>query len=216
MEIVLADGGSYCVVIRNWLTATEGKDLWELCKSQVLWETYSVRTPVGPVAAPHLAYACGDPELKCHGFAGQRTPMHPWPPAVQALRDRVQAESKLYCNSCLMLQYRTLSDSVGRHADTECLPPYNVVVSVSIGQTRIFKLRHNVTGVITKVPLYHGDACLMYGTTQETHKHYIDKEPKRVVEAEWGGIRCVFTFRQLGGPNLCKPAIKPPTQVVIE
>ncbi len=218
-EYVVNEGNSVVLVIREWLPSVatvrhlkqEGKyvtqeHLWAACETEMAWEAYTVGTPGGPVPAPHLRYAMSDDEVKEHRYANQKSSMHPWNLTVKLIRDRIYAESTLYCNACLPLKYRSLTDSVGLHADKECAPPHNLVVSISIGQPRTFIMKRNSDGMEFPVELRHGDLLIMWGDTQLYFKHILKKEPKRTMDPIYKGVRYVLTFRQLGGLNLKDPS----------
>lgn len=231
-EYLINEDGCVVLIIRGWLPTQETverlsklqlvdpkdhvtqEELWQACEKEIEWEQHQVATPGGVKDEPHLVYACGDSELKHHRYAGKTTvPMHPWNPSIQRIRDRIYRESGLYCNSCLPSKYRYLSDSVGFHSDKECQPPHNVVISVSLGQTRTFVFQRISDKVQFSTELRTGDMCIMWGQTQELFKHSIIKEHKgsarRDIDPHYGGVRYVLTFRQLGGQNLKNPSKGP-------
>lgn len=229
--VVLNEDDCIVLVIREWLPSAATlkllghssdpvngyvtqEELWEECEKDMKWAQYKASTPRGPVDEPHLTFACGDDELKEHRYSGKGVPMNPWTKILKAIRDRIYRETGLYCNACLPLCYRTLADSVGFHPDTEVQPPHNVVISVSVGQTRTFILQRNSDKKKYSVELGHGDACIMWGQTQKLFKHAVEKEhtgsSKRVEDPIFKGVRYVATFRQLGGINL-KNSHKGPT-----
>jgi alkylated DNA repair dioxygenase AlkB len=119
-------------------------------------------------------------------------PERPWTPAAAAVRDLVAAELPGWGPTGLIGNgYRTGDDSISWHGDDEpALGTDPVVVSVSLGAPRAFRLRPRGGGPSTVVELGHGDLLVMGGRTQTEFVHAITKT-ERVV-----GPRVSLTFRR--------------------
>jgi alkylated DNA repair dioxygenase AlkB len=80
---------------------------------------------------------------------------------------------------------------MGWHRDNEPeLGPNPVIASVSLGATRIFKLRHHQDKALKlDVPLDNGSVLIMQGSTQHFWEHSIPKTARPV------GPRINITFR---------------------
>jgi alkylated DNA repair dioxygenase AlkB len=79
---------------------------------------------------------------------------------------------------------------MGWHADNE--PEMgNIIGSLSLGATRNFRIRHNITRETMSFPVGHGTLIIMAGTMQEHYQHEIPKTKKIV------GERVNLTFREI-------------------
>jgi alkylated DNA repair dioxygenase AlkB len=93
-------------------------------------------------------------------------------------------------NFCLLNRYRSGADSVGWHADDE--PGMgDTIASLSLGATRIFRIRHNQTRETRSFPLADGTLLIMGGSMQRFWKHSVPKTARPV------GERVNLTFRWL-------------------
>jgi alkylated DNA repair dioxygenase AlkB len=93
-------------------------------------------------------------------------------------------------NAVLCNLYRDGNDSVGLHADAE--PEMGpVIASLSLGATRLFRLKAKDGTVAFSERLPGGSLLLMAGQTQKNFKHEVPKEP-RVTQA-----RINLTFRRI-------------------
>jgi len=92
--------------------------------------------------------------------------------------------------------YRNGSDSMGRHADNEKELGLNpLIASLSLGEQRLLKFRHQKSKEVLDVLLSHGDLLLMAGEIQHYWQHELPKTKKQKAE------RINLTFRKiiLGG-----------------
>ena len=95
-------------------------------------------------------------------------------------------------NCVLVNLYRNGQDSNGWHADNEPeLGKNPMIASVSLGATRRFDLRHNITKEKISFDLTNGSLLLMKGEIQHFWKHQITKTKK--IDA----ARINLTFRML-------------------
>jgi alkylated DNA repair dioxygenase AlkB len=76
--------------------------------------------------------------------------------------------------------YENGMHSVGLHADGEplfqSLKQSSPIISLSLGASRTFRIRHNVTGSVRDVQLKSGDICTMEGLFQKHFRHGIPKD----------------------------------------
>ncbi|MEC5218089.1 alkylated DNA repair dioxygenase AlkB [Actimicrobium sp. GrIS 1.19] len=140
---------------------------------------------------PRLVAAHGDAGTQ-YTYSGLTLPMHPWSALLQQIRRDIEAASGRTFNSVLLNLYRNEQDSMGWHSDDESeLGPAPVIASLSLGATRIFKLRHKTRRELktAALPLTDGTLLLMAGATQQHWKHAVDKERGPA------GARINLTFR---------------------
>ncbi|MFO0919554.1 MAG: alpha-ketoglutarate-dependent dioxygenase AlkB [Planctomycetaceae bacterium] len=137
---------------------------------------------------PRLTASYGDSGIS-YRYSGIDNPALPWTPTLQEIKARLESIGGNY-NYCLLNRYRSGADSVGWHADDE--PGLGSLIgSVSLGATRTFRIRHNVTREIKTFPARHGTLIIMAGTMQRHWKHEIPKTSDKV------GERINLTFREV-------------------
>eukprot|EP01087_Luapelamoeba_hula_P006151 TRINITY_DN1625_c1_g1_i5.p1 TRINITY_DN1625_c1_g1~~TRINITY_DN1625_c1_g1_i5.p1 ORF type:complete len:434 (+),score=39.69 TRINITY_DN1625_c1_g1_i5:148-1302(+) len=133
-------------------------------------------------------------------------PANPPPILIRKIMETMQSIENRPINSLLVSLYRCGTDSINWHADDEkCLGPKPTILSLSLGATRLFKLRHNATQSVIKINLAHGDYMSMSGTTQVYWQHAISKE----TSSKQIGRRLNFTGRYVI-PELAQ-LLTPPT-----
>jgi len=109
------------------------------------------------------------------------TSCYPFTDLTRTLKEKL--EKFLTCNFryAQMNYYRTGTDYIGFHCDSE-VHPGDLVASISLGAPRRFVLRHkkwkeNTTDKVEFV-LQNGSLIIMKGDTQDHWKHAIPKQPK--------------------------------------
>jgi len=132
-------------------------------------------------------------ENKTYSYSGKTLETHPFTPELLALKSKIEAISQEQFNCVLVNLYRNGQDSNGWHADNEPeLGKNPVIASLSLGATRRFDLRHNLTNEKISFDLTNGSLLLMKGEMQHFWKHQIVKT-KKVNEG-----RINLTFRWVG------------------
>jgi alkylated DNA repair dioxygenase AlkB len=137
---------------------------------------------------PRLIASYGE-EGVSYRYSGLDYQSLPWIPAMLEIKEKIEAVKGDY-NYCLLNRYRSGSDSVGWHADDE-REMGNIIGSLSLGATRKFRIRHNVTREIRTFSVTNGTLIIMAGTVQQFWKHEVPKT-KEVV-----GERINMTYRQV-------------------
>lgn len=176
----------------GWLGRAEADALFERVMEEVRWETHRIRMFGRVVDSPRLSSWIGDPGA-AYTYSRTRFEPRPWPPALQALRARVDAAAGVAMNSVLANLYRDGADHMGWHADDEPeLGPQPVIASLSLGATRRFVLRHRRDpGRKAAIDLTHGSLLVMAGDLQANWQHALNKTARPV------GPRVNLTFRRL-------------------
>ena len=116
-----------------------------------------------------------------------------FPSYMTRIKERCEEICEQSFNACLANLYRDGQDSMGWHADDEKeLGTNPVIASVSIGEPRIFHLKHRKDKNLTyKKRLQHGSLLVMRGETQKFWKHQLPKTKKQI------GPRINLTFRKI-------------------
>ena len=155
------------------------------------WEQKSVTIYGKSIPQPRLIAWYGDPGTS-YTYSGLRVDPNPWFPALASLKAEVERATGATFNSVLLNLYRNGSDSVAWHADDEPeLGSNPTIASVSLGATRKFQLKHNLTKQVFSVDLTSGSLLVMSGSTQESYKHAVLKTTRPV------GERINLTFRRI-------------------
>ena len=137
---------------------------------------------------PRLIASHGDKGIT-YKYSGVENVALPWTATLLEIKKKIEAVQGEY-NYCLLNRYRSGSDSMGWHADDE--PEMgNVIGSLSLGATRKFRIRHNVTRETKTFLAGHGTLIIMAGTMQQFWQHEVPKT-KQVV-----GERINLTFRKI-------------------
>ena len=142
---------------------------------------------------PRLIAWYGDAGMNYTYSGLQLTPL-PWTETLLDIKSRVQAVARTDFNSVLLNYYRDHRDSMGLHSDDEPeLGEQPILASLSLGEERIFILKHKRDKVLkpVRLKLASGSLLVMKGDTQRYWKHGIDKEARPC------GPRVNLTFRSI-------------------
>lgn len=170
----------------GWLDPIEADDLFATLTTSVPWEQKTIRMYGRETPVPRLTAWFGD---ATYSYSGTENAPHAWLPELEALRARLEDVTGARFNSCLTNLYRAGADSVGWHSDDE--PELGVnptIASISLGDTRDFRLRHQASREVATIPLGHGDLLVMRDESQASYRHSV---PKRA----HGASRINLTFR---------------------
>jgi alkylated DNA repair dioxygenase AlkB len=143
-----------------------------------------------PVMQPRLTAWVGDAGA-VYRYSGIRNQPQPWPVELSELRARVSDAAGVQFNSVLCNLYRSGTDSMGMHSDSEPeLGQSPVIASLSLGAVRRFQLRHRKRkGVGLDLDLPDGSLLVMRGALQHFYRHGVPKQPSVA------GERINLTFR---------------------
>lgn len=152
------------------------------------WQEYDMPMYDKIVTAPRMVMWYGD------SYRRQRGLHLNWPPELLAIKQKVEAETRMQFNAVLLNLYRDGNDGVGWHSDKTGSSNQNMnIASLTFGETRLFKLRHKAlkTEPTIELPLHHGSFLLMAGTTNSCWEHQVPKTARKVLP------RINLTFRQV-------------------
>ncbi|WP_216690468.1 alpha-ketoglutarate-dependent dioxygenase AlkB family protein [Hymenobacter siberiensis] len=178
-----------------FLPATAADALLAQLTAAVAWEQRSIRIFGQEIPQPRLTAWYGDAEAR-YTYSGLTWEPRPWLPALQALRQRLEATTGARFNSVLLNLYRDGRDSMGWHADDEPeLGPGPAIASLSLGATRRFRLRPRagLAHAPFGLDLPSGSLLLMRGSTQQHWQHALPKTARPI------GPRLNLTFRWVAG-----------------
>lgn len=178
-----------------FLSAAEADALLAQLTAEAAWEQRSIRIFGQEIPQPRLTAWYGDAEAR-YSYSGLAWEPRPWLPALQALRQRLEAVTGSRFNSVLLNLYRDGRDSMGWHADDEPeLGPEPAIASLSLGATRRFRLRPRagLGYAPLGLDLPSGSLLLMRGPTQQHWQHALPKTARPI------GPRLNLTFRWVAG-----------------
>ena len=180
----LAIPGAEIYYEEHFLASGEAAEFFSALLKRCAWERH--KTSFGyPVPRDEAYY--GDPGTHYTYSRREYRPLA-WISELLSLKGRVEeaTPSAAYSNLSLPILgynavlcnlYRNGDDSVGLHADAE--PEMGpVIASLSLGATRLFRLKAKDGAVVFSEPLPGGSLFIMAGETQKNFKHEVPKEPR--------------------------------------
>ena len=163
--------------------------------AEIAWRSEEVMMWGRRVPQPRLTAWYGDPG-RSYAYSGLRLEPMAWTPLLLDIKARVEDAVRSGFNSVLLNYYRDHRDSIGFHSDDEPeLGHRPVIASVSLGDERIFVLKHRTARRVPpiRLRLASGSLLLMRGETQHRWRHGIPKETRPC------GPRVNLTFRSIIG-----------------
>ncbi len=160
--------------------------------TNINWKQEPIKIFGKPVMQPRLTAWYGNTG-KVYSYSGITMQPLPWTNNLQFIKKAIEKKTGTVFNSALLNYYRDGKDSMGWHRDNEKeLGTNPSIASVSLGASRIFKLRYYTDKTIShSIELSHGSLLLMKGPTQHHWEHQVAKTAKPV------GARINITFRYI-------------------
>ena len=189
-EVVINKDGAFVIIVRNWLPNEWATEFMNFLVKNIQWERHTHSMGV----EQRLTYPMGDPGVK-HGYTQRKRDCKPWLEQVEFFKNSFNTLFNTKINGALFNLYEKGQDYISYHSDSEVLPPLDMVIAISLGQSRDFYFKEKGTGEVTKTVINNGDLMLMYGQTQNKYLHSV---PKRTgANASAMGPRLSITFREL-------------------
>lgn len=176
----------------HFLSSNEADHLFQILMLETQWKQEHIVIAGISRLQPRLTAWYGDYNAH-YTYSGLRLTPLKWTSALLQIKQKIEVISQASFNSVLINFYRDEKDSMGWHADNEAsLGPQPCIASLSLGETRQFKMKHRtLSNQRYKLPLNHGSLLMMEGSTQEHWLHSIDKEKHTC------GPRINLTFRRI-------------------
>lgn len=182
------------VLYRRPELGTATAELFSRLSDTLAWRQEPITLFGKRMLQPRLLAWYGDAQA-VYRYSGRRHDPLPWTAELTELRGRIEALTGAAYNSVLANLYRDHRDSMGLHADDEPeLGERPVIASLSLGEERIFRLKHRQRRDLkpVRIPLTDGSLLVMAGDTQRHWKHEIPKQARPC------GPRINLTFRCVG------------------
>lgn len=178
----------YLELIENFLDKEEADRFFDLFLKTIPWKEGSIKIFGKQHLKPRLESFHAKDDVT-YTYSGNKLITENFTPELSEIKERIEHHCSKQFNSVLLNLYRDGKDSNGWHSDNEKeLGNEPFIASLSLGETRIFKLKHQ-DGDTLDLPLIHGSLLLMGGQLQHNWKHCIPKSSKIL------GPRINLTFR---------------------
>ena len=175
----------------KYLDNSSADKLLETLLERNQWEREIFKIYGKSISAPRLTSWFSDPMVS-YRYSGKKRIGKPFTPELFQLRQILNAHLNVHFNFVLANFYRDGKDYVGWHADDEPdLGSRPLIASISLGESRRFRVRHNSRKVTESIDLVHGSLLIMRGQSQSHFKHCLAKT-KRLVNS-----RINLTFRTI-------------------
>ena len=192
MEIIDLEDGEL-EYFPQFLSKNKADSLYKILLESNLWRQDTIKLFGKNILQPRLTILFGEKD-KTYQYSGLKLYPHPFTQDLEWLKQKCEQKTKeINFNVCLANLYRDGKDSMGWHADDEKeLGENPVIASISLGEERIFQLKHKKNTMARhKIRLQHGSLLIMKGTTQQFWKHQLPKTSKSV------SPRINLTFRKI-------------------
>lgn len=193
VNLVPYDGELY--LWRSYYPADAAEHYFKLLIQGLDWQTERLFLFGRWVQVPRLMAWYGDSDA-VYRYSGQIHQPLAWIEPLVALKQTMDAVCQHSFNSVLANLYRDGRDSMGCHADNEPeLGQQPLIASLSFGETRLLRFRHNHSAYKFDIELKSGDLLVMAGSLQENWRHELPKT-RQAKQA-----RINLTFRQILHPD---------------
>jgi alkylated DNA repair dioxygenase AlkB len=159
---------------------------FEDISGDINWQQNEIRIFGKTHPEPRLTSWCGP----SYQYSNIKWPDSPWVSKLDDLRNELNKITGFEFNAVLCNLYRNGEDSMGWHADNEKEIDQRLIASISIGESRIFKVRKKGASESQSIQLEHGSLLLMENF-QEHWQHSIAKSKKLT------NPRINLTFRRI-------------------
>jgi alkylated DNA repair dioxygenase AlkB len=160
---------------------------------EIVWLSPFYDNPGGKrVHLPRLTASYGE---ESYDYSALRFTPQPWTPRLLTLRTLAEDLAGEPMNTLVLQRYRDGADRLGWHADdSPRLGPRPSIVSISLGASRDFEVRHRQDRTERLcLPLHCGDVLVM---RQDMQQHYQHRVPS-LATADAVQERINLTFRRI-------------------
>jgi len=174
----------------GFLQFTKATQYFTFLRNTVPWQQDEIKVYSKVYQQPRLT-AFFSSNSKPYTYSNITMHPHQFGKELLEIKHKVETVANIKFNSCLLNLYRDGRDSNGWHSDDENELGQNpTIASISLGQERLFHLRHKKDKSLKhKIFLEHGSLLLMKGETQHYWHHQLPKTVKPIEE------RINLTFR---------------------
>jgi alkylated DNA repair dioxygenase AlkB len=165
----------------SFFSSEEASEYFKILLNQIEWQQDDIKVFGKIYKQPRLTalYGINDAPYRYSGITMFPKPFNS---VLKEIKTRIEEITNVKFTTVLLNYYRDGSDSNGWHSDDEKELGQNpVIVSISLGAERTFRLRHKKDKTKKKnLTLQHGSLLLMAGETQHHWQHCIPKSKKDI------------------------------------
>ena len=166
----------------NFLTPEKANLIYQKLLDETPWKQDSITIYGKSHLQPRLTALYGN-EGKPYSYSNIIMQPHAWNPTLMFLKNEIEEQTQLSFTTVLLNLYRDENDSNGWHSDNEKELGRNpTIASLSLGQDRVFQLKHIEKKEIKQnIILTNGSLLVMKEGSQIYYKHQLPKasSPKR-------------------------------------
>ena len=175
--------------MENFLKTASATCLLDHCLRDINWYRETVTMFGSKYRAPRLTAWYANSGCSYH-YSGTSRPGEPWTDCLAGTCALIKRQLRHPFNFMLANRYRSGSDHVGWHSDNERdMGVRPVIASLSLGASRVFRVRPKSGGKSMGWLLQHGSLLVMWGDSQSLFKHSVPRT------AQSAGERVNLTFR---------------------
>lgn len=154
-------------------TATK---LFHNLNNEIKWKQEDILIYGKKIAQPRLTALYGN-EGKPYSYSNITMYPNSWNSSLIFIKEAVENETSLSFTTALLNLYRNENDSNGWHSDNEKELGFDpIIASISLGEERIFQIKHNYKKEVKKnILLSHGSLLIMKQGSQIHYKHQLPK-----------------------------------------
>ncbi|MGV7105445.1 alpha-ketoglutarate-dependent dioxygenase AlkB family protein [Flavobacterium sp. U410] len=163
----------------NFFNQESANQLFKILLKETPWQQDDIIVFGKIYQQPRLTALYGN-NGRTYGYSNIVMNPHPWTVPLTYIKEEIEKQTKLQFNAVLLNLYRNENDSNGWHADNEKeLGPNPIIASVSLGEERLFQIKHN-SNKSEKINLNieNGSLLLMKEGSQMYYKHQLPKSTK--------------------------------------
>jgi len=161
---------------RNFLNEKDATHFFNKLLVDLEWRQHNIKIFGKSIPQPRLTalYAESD---EAYSYSGLTLLPLAYTEELRIIQHKIKEINPANFTHCLANLYRDGRDSMGLHADDEKeLGKDPVIASVSLGQTRAFRLKHKFNKSLKlNLTLEPGSLLIMQGSTQHFWKHELPK-----------------------------------------
>lgn len=188
-KLDVIDGELY--YFKNFISQNDCEKLYQYFLNSIPWTKDTITVFGNTYDIPRKQAYFADAGMN-YSYSGKKMNLLKWDPTLLEIKNKIENKLEVSFNACLMNLYETGEDSNGWHADNEKeLGTNPTIASVSLGEERVFQIKHQATKSRKDLTLENGSLLHMAGEFQHHWKHCLPKR-KNINKA-----RINLTFRKI-------------------
>lgn len=160
----------------NFLSEPEAARYFSCLLDNLDWQQHHIKIFGKSLPQPRLTALYAETD-EAYTYSGLTLQPIPYTEELKVIQNKIKEIMDVDFTHCLANLYRDGRDSMGLHADDEKeLGKNPVIASISLGETRKFRLIHKYDKSLKlNIDLEPGSLLIMQGTTQHYWKHELAK-----------------------------------------